>query len=70
MQIEHFKKDELVRRAKYTEVRRIQNIWTAHNIEMFDARQNSRTTLAIEKLQYNVSMKEEDFTLQALRREP
>lgn len=70
VQIENYKKDELARRAKYTDIRRVQNIWTAHNIEMLDARQNSRTILAIEKLQYNVPMKEEDFTLQALRREP
>jgi outer membrane lipoprotein-sorting protein len=69
VQIEDFKKTELVRRAKYGNILRVQNIWTAHNIEMFDAGQNSRTILSIEKLQYNLPMKDEDFTIQAMRRE-
>lgn len=68
-QIENYKKSDLVRRAKYSNIQRVQNIWTAQTIEMFDVRQNSRTVLAIEKLQYNLPMKDEDFTLQALRRE-
>lgn len=70
VQIENFNKTELVRRAKYGNVRLVQNIWTAHNIEMFDVGRNSHTILAIEKLQYNVPMKDEDFTIQAMRREP
>jgi Outer membrane lipoprotein-sorting protein len=69
VQIENFNKDKLVRRAKYGAIQRVQNIWTAHNIEMFDVDRNSRTILAIEKLQYNVPMKDEDFTIQAMRRE-
>ena len=36
---------------------------------MIDLRRNSRTMLRIEKLQYNVPLKEEEFTVQALRRE-
>jgi len=70
VQIENFKKNELIRRAKYTNIQRVQNIWTAHNIEMFDADRNSRTVLVIEKLQYNLPMKDENFTIQAMRREP
>jgi hypothetical protein len=70
VQIESFKNAELIRRAKYSDIRRIQNIWTAETIEMLDLRQKSRTILNIEKLQYNLPMKDEDFTLQALRREP
>ncbi len=31
-------------------------------------RRNSRTVLTFEKLEYNVPMKDENFTLQALRR--
>ena len=67
VQIENFNKDKLVRRAKYSETRQVQNIWTSHHIEMFDVGRNSRTVLAIEKLQYNLPMKDEDFTIQALR---
>jgi hypothetical protein len=67
-QIENYKKTVLVRRAKYTDIERVQNLWTAHKIEMTDVSRNSRTILSIEKLQYNVPMKDEDFTLQAIRR--
>jgi hypothetical protein len=67
-QIENFRKDQMVRRAKYTDVQKIQNIWTPQTIEMFDALRKSRTVLKIEKLQYNIPMKEEDFTIQALQR--
>jgi len=70
VQIENFKKDELIRRAKYTNIQRVQNIWTAQNIEMFDSGRKSRTILTIDKLQYNLPMKDENFTIQAMRREP
>ena len=70
VQIESFKKNELVRRAKYDNIQRVQNIWTAQSIEMFDAGRKSRTILTIEKLQYNLPMKDENFTIQAMRREP
>jgi hypothetical protein len=36
---------------------------------MTDLRRNSRTVMHIDKLVYNTPMKEEDFTVQALRRE-
>ena len=35
---------------------------------MADLQRNSRTILTFDKLEYNVPMKEENFTLQALRR--
>jgi hypothetical protein len=69
VQIENYKKTQLIRRAHYTDVRSMQNIWTAQTIEMHDLERNSRTVLRIEKLQYNVPMKDEDFTIQALRQE-
>jgi hypothetical protein len=68
-QIENYAKDQLVRRAHYTDIRNDQGIWTAHQIEMNDLKRNSRTILKIEKLSYNVPMKDDDFTLQSLRRE-
>jgi hypothetical protein len=36
---------------------------------MTDVQRGSRTRLTLEKLQYNVSLKEDDFTLQAIRRQ-
>jgi len=68
-QIENDIKTQLVRRLKYDEIENVQGIWTARVLEMTDLRENSRTTLRLEKLQYNVPMRSEDFTLQALRRE-
>src|SRR6266571_115315 len=66
VQIENFSKDQLVRRAKYTDIRNVQGIWTAHSIEMQDMKRNSRTILKIEKLQYNLPMKDDAFTQRAL----
>lgn len=68
-QIENYIKDQLVRRMKYAEIQNVQGIWSARRLEMSDLRRKSRTILSLEKLQYNAPMKEEDFTLQALRRE-
>jgi Outer membrane lipoprotein-sorting protein len=68
-QIENYNKAGLVRRAHYTDIRNDQGVWTAHHIDMHDLKRDSHTILKIEKLQYNVPMKDEDFTLQALRRE-
>lgn len=67
--IDNFKRDKLARRLTYTDVQNVQNIWTARKIEVFDQDRNSRTTLTLEKLQYNVPLKDEQFTIQALRRE-
>jgi hypothetical protein len=68
VQIENYGKDKLIRRGKYSDIQRVQNIWTPQTIEMFDAVRNSKTVLKLERLQYNVPMKDEDFTLQALQR--
>jgi len=68
-QIENYNKNQLVRRAHYTDIRNDQAIWTAHQIDMHDLKRNSHTILKIEKLQYNAPMKDDAFTLQALRRE-
>ena len=67
-QIENYNKDQLVRRARYTDIRNDQSVWTAHQIEMHDLKRNSRTVLKIDKLQYNLPMKDDGFTLQSLRR--
>jgi len=68
-QIENYNREQLVRRAHYTDIRNDQGIWTAHQIDMYDLKRDSHTILKIEKLQYNLPMKDEAFTLEALRRE-
>jgi hypothetical protein len=67
--IENFIKTDVVRRLLYQKLELVQGIWTARVLEMTDLRRKSRTILSLEKLTYNVSMREDDFTLQALRRE-
>ena len=66
-QVENYIKADVVRRLKYSEFTQIQGIWTGRRLEMHDLKRSSRTILALEKLQYNVAVKDEDFTLQALR---
>jgi len=67
--IENFMKGELSRRLTYSRIELLQGIWTARVLEMADLRRNSRTILTFDKLEYNVPMKDENFTLQALRRQ-
>jgi outer membrane lipoprotein-sorting protein len=67
--IENFIKDQPVRRLTYSNIENVQGIWTARQLEMTDLRRGSRTRLTLDKLQYNVSLKEEEFTLQAIRRQ-
>jgi len=67
--IESYIKDQAVRRLSYGDFVNVVGIWTARQLEMSDLRRGSRTRLTLDKLQYNLPMKDEDFTLQALRRQ-
>lgn len=67
--IESYQGDKLIRRIGYSDYQKVQDIWTPMNLEVEDVARKSRTVLRTEKLQYNVPLKEEMFTLQALRRE-
>ncbi|MBE0657564.1 MAG: outer membrane lipoprotein-sorting protein [Bryobacteraceae bacterium] len=69
IQAESYSKDKLVRRLKYSDIERVQGIWTARTLEMHDLGRNSRTILKLEELQYNVPLQPSQFTLQSLRRE-
>lgn len=69
VRIENYVKDQVVRRLVYSDIQNVQGIWTARQLEMSDLRRGSRTRLTLDKLQYNVPMKDEDFTLQAIRRQ-
>lgn len=67
-QIESFSQDKLVRRTHYGDIENVGGIWTPRTVEVYDANRKSRTVLKLEKLEYNVPMKDEDFTIEALRR--
>jgi outer membrane lipoprotein-sorting protein len=68
-QAENYVKTQLARRLKYSNLERVQGVWTPRRLEMHDLRRNSRTVLVLEKLLYNAPLKDDEFTLQALRRE-
>jgi hypothetical protein len=67
--IDNFQKAQVVRRLAYTDIQNVQGIWTARQLEMTDLTRASRTRLTLEKLQYNLPLKDADFTLPALRRQ-
>jgi hypothetical protein len=66
-QVESYIKTDVVRRLKYSDFVQVQGIWTGRRLEMSDLRRKSRTILTLDKLEYNIPLKDEDFTLQALR---
>ena len=68
MMVEGYKGGELMRRIAYRDYQNVKGLWTAKTMEVFDNKRNSRTTMKLEKLDYNLPMKDGDFTLQALRR--
>jgi len=67
--IENYVKTEVVRRLTYSDIQQVQGIWTGRTMEMADLRRGSRTRLSLDKLEYNIPLNPEDFTLQAIRRQ-
>jgi outer membrane lipoprotein-sorting protein len=66
--VDFYVKDQAVRKLEYSDLRSIQGIWTARETVMTDLRRGSLTRLALDKVEYNVPLKDESFTLQAIRR--
>ena len=66
---ETYVKETVARRLNYSRIQNVQGIWTAKQLEMTDLRRGSRTVLTLDKLAYNVPLKDDDFTLQAIRRQ-
>jgi outer membrane lipoprotein-sorting protein len=67
-QIENFRADKLIRRLKFKDMAKVQDIWTARTLDMEDLTRNSHTILQLESPQYNTPMRDDQFTLEALRR--
>ena len=67
--IENYTKAGIARRLQYSDIRNVQGIWTAHQLEMHDLVRGSRTRLTLDKLQYNATLQDQDFTVPALRRQ-
>ena len=67
-QIDNFTGSTLVRRLNYRDVAVVQDIATPRGVEVRDLTRNSRTSLKLDALKYNLPLKESQFTLEALRR--
>jgi hypothetical protein len=67
--IESSVRDQVVRRLNYSRIGNIQGIWTARELAMTDLKRGSITRLTLDKVEYNLPLKDEDFTLQAIRRQ-
>jgi hypothetical protein len=66
--IDNHANDTLIRRIHYRNMQQVQGIWTARTLEMQDFTRNSRTILTMDSLNYNVPLRGDQFTLEALRR--
>jgi outer membrane lipoprotein-sorting protein len=66
--VDNFVRDEIVRRLVNAKIENVQGIWTARQLDMFDLRRKTRTRLNLQQVKYNAPMKDEAFTLQAIRR--
>lgn len=67
--MEGYRGQRLIRRLNYLDLEQVQGIWTARRLEVTDFTRNSRTVLRLDRLEYNVRLSPDDFTLQALRRD-
>jgi hypothetical protein len=66
--VDSYVDDKVVRRLEHKKITNVQGVWTAHENTMTDLRRGSITRLALDKIEYNVSLRDEDFTVEALRR--
>jgi hypothetical protein len=66
--VDNFVKNEVVKRMTFSSLENIQGIWTAKLLDMADLRRSTHTRLALLQVKYNIPVKAEDFTLQAIRR--
>lgn len=69
VKVEAYDDDGLVRVIDYKDRVQVDGIWTARTTEVWDARRESRTILKYDKLEYNLPLDDNQFTLQALRRD-
>jgi Outer membrane lipoprotein-sorting protein len=68
VRLDNFIKDDVVRRLLLSNLENIQGIWTARLHDMNDLRRGTHTRLTLQQVKYNSFMKDEAFTLQAIRR--
>jgi hypothetical protein len=64
----HNKRDELQKTFDVKKLDRVSGIWTVLEMVMADALQRTRTELVVEKVEYNVGLKDADFSRRELER--
>jgi outer membrane lipoprotein-sorting protein len=69
VRIDSYVKEQVVRRLEFADFRQVGGTWTAHDTGMIDQQRKTRTRLRLDKVEYNLPLKDDDFTLQALRRQ-
>ena len=67
--VEAYNKKGLARVIDYRDFELNHNIWTARTTEVLDVARKSRTILKFYKLEYDLPLKADQFTVEALRRE-
>jgi hypothetical protein len=66
---ESYDKKGLVRAIEYRDFEQVKGIWTAKTTEVLDVNRKSKTILKLDKLEYDLPLKADRFTVEALRRE-
>jgi hypothetical protein len=66
--VEAYTKKGLARVIDYRDFELNHNIWTARTTEVLDVARKSRTILKFDKLEYDLPLKGDQFTVEALRR--
>lgn len=64
----HNKRDERQKTFDVKKLDRVSGIWTVMEMAMADAAQRTRTELVVEKVEYNVGLKDTDFSRRELER--
>ena len=67
--VESYNKKGLAKTIDYSDYKMVQDIWTPSAVLVLDVFAKSRTVLTYDKTEYNLPLKDEDFTVEALRRE-
>jgi outer membrane lipoprotein-sorting protein len=66
-QVDNYVAKEIVRTFKYQDIRNILGVPTPLVVDVYDSRRRSRTVFRLETIKYNSAMKDEDFTISAIR---
>ena len=68
VRLDNYVKDDVLRRLTFSSLENINGYWTPKLMEVADLPRKTRTRLTLDQVKYNVPMKDEEFTLQAIRK--